>query len=68
MNPTQADVDAMYQQIVSAGGASVIREGNSEVRFETNTERLKVISMLQARVDAQTGIVRTRFAATSKGF
>lgn len=67
MPVSQADIDALEAALIASGGASVLKSGNEETRFETITERLKLISVLQSRVDRSGGATRTRFAATSKG-
>jgi hypothetical protein len=65
---TQADVDALRAAIADGRGARTISFGDQSVTFGTPDEMLKLLSVMQADVNATAGTqTRTRFAATSKG-
>lgn len=65
---TQADADALRAAIADGRGARTISFGDQSVTFNSIDDMLKLLSIMQADVNATSGAqTRTRLAATSKG-
>jgi hypothetical protein len=65
---TQADVDALRAAIADGRGARSITFGDQSITFNSIDDMLKLLSIMQANVNATNGTqTRTRYAATSKG-
>lgn len=65
---SQTDVDNLKQAIADGRGARSITFENQTIVFNSLTEMLNLLSVMQAEVNAAAGTSqRTRYAATSKG-
>lgn len=67
MAVTQADIDAFDAQTAQLAAVEATTFQDRSVKFRTLNERAEERARLVARMNADTGKTRTRFAATSKG-
>lgn len=65
---TQADIDALKRAIADGRGARSITFGDQSVTFNSPSEMLELLSVMQQDVNTTTNTNRAyRVAATSKG-
>lgn len=64
---SQSDIDALQAAISAGKGARSITFADQSITFNSIDEMLKLLSVMQAQVNANSGGSRTRYAATSKG-
>lgn len=64
---SQTDVDNLQQAIADGRGARSMTFSDQSVTFNSIDDMLKLLSVMQAQVNAGSGGSRTRYAATSKG-
>jgi len=64
---TEADVATLKQALLDRQGVRTIVFSDQSVTFDSISDMLKLLAIMQAEVDVVAGTSRTRYAATSKG-
>jgi len=65
---TQADIDALKRAIADGRGARAIAFGDQSITFNSPSEMLELLSVMQQDVNVTANASKTyRVAATSKG-